>query len=85
VKYVTTSFGPLPLSNGDHPDAEVYARSGAFEDGDPLVGHETPIPYGRVHADQKIIPIEVPWQNRRRVGRALTGVNAGSVRYERFA
>jgi phthalate 4,5-dioxygenase oxygenase subunit len=33
-----------------------------FEEGDPLVGHERPIPYGRLHADQKVIPIEAPWQ-----------------------
>ena len=34
-----------------------------FEAGEPLVGQDVPIPYGRLRGDQRIIPIGEPWQS----------------------
>jgi phthalate 4,5-dioxygenase oxygenase subunit len=33
-----------------------------FQAGEPLIGHEASIPYGRLRSEQKIIPIDEPWQ-----------------------
>jgi phthalate 4,5-dioxygenase oxygenase subunit len=33
-----------------------------FEAGEPLLGQDVPIPYGRLRGDQAVIPIGEPWQ-----------------------
>ncbi|MFN2460380.1 MAG: Rieske 2Fe-2S domain-containing protein [Candidatus Velthaea sp.] len=33
-----------------------------FQNGKPLIGHENPIAYERLRSEQKVIPIEQPWQ-----------------------
>jgi phthalate 4,5-dioxygenase oxygenase subunit len=34
-----------------------------FEAGEPLLGHDAAIPYGRLRGDQRVIPIGEPWQS----------------------
>jgi phthalate 4,5-dioxygenase oxygenase subunit len=33
-----------------------------FQKGEPLIGHDRSIPYDRLRSEQKITPIETPWQ-----------------------
>ena len=33
-----------------------------FQAGEPLIGQDPAIPYGRLQSEQKIIPIDAPWE-----------------------
>jgi phthalate 4,5-dioxygenase oxygenase subunit len=33
-----------------------------FQNGEPLIGHDPSIPYDRLRSEQKILPIDAPWQ-----------------------
>ena len=35
---------------------------GRFQKGEPLIGHDPSIPYERLRSEQKVIPIDAPWQ-----------------------
>jgi phthalate 4,5-dioxygenase oxygenase subunit len=34
-----------------------------YQNGDPLIGQEAAIPFDRLRSEQKIIPIDAPWQS----------------------
>ena len=36
---------------------------GRFEKGEPLIGLDPKLPYGRIRSEQKVVPIDQPWQS----------------------
>jgi hypothetical protein len=34
-----------------------------FEAGEPLLGHDPSFPFDRLRAEQRVIPVEEPWQS----------------------
>ena len=55
---------PRDVGRRDHPDAPAHARGGARPSKPTarIVGRDPAIPYDRVRSEQKIIPIDQPWQ-----------------------
>jgi phthalate 4,5-dioxygenase oxygenase subunit len=34
-----------------------------FQDGLPLIGLDPELPFGRIRSEQKIVPVDAPWQS----------------------